>query len=252
MPENQVVEATPPSAPKKVCLVGSASSSANMTPWNDQSFEIWGLAWRSLKRCDAYFDLHPIDETRQKIQQNYVGRLASLKSPIFLQKRHPAVPNSVQYPLDKVIQFLGSVDKYANGDYFASSIAYMLALAIYRRFEEIHLYGIDLLCDEEYNYQRPNAEYLVGLARGLGISVYIPETSAMCKFNVRYGYEKEEKEGIIDQVILSDRKKAYLEKHEEAKCRAYMMDGAIQAVEELEKIFEHQKRGGKLKKVVKE
>jgi hypothetical protein len=35
----------------------------------------------------------------------------------------------------------------------------------------------------EYKYQRPNLEYLIGFARGLGIEVYIPEQSSLCKFN---------------------------------------------------------------------
>lgn len=230
----------------KVCLVGSASSSANKVPWEDESFDVWGLAWRSLKRCDAYFDIHPIDDTRQKVQQNYVGRLASLKKPIYLQTKHPAIPNSVRYPIEDVIKFLQSGDPYANGDYFASSIAYMLALAIYKGYHEIHLYGIDLLCVDEYAFQRPNAEYLVGLARGLGIKVYIPTESAMCKFPLRYGYDREQETGILTKEILVDRIKAYKNKQEDAKCMSYMADGAAQALEELEKMIDHHKRGGQI------
>ena len=35
----------------------------------------------------------------------------------------------------------------------------------------------------EFAYQRPNMEYLIGLARGRGVDVYIPERSPLTKFH---------------------------------------------------------------------
>jgi len=31
------------------------------------------------------------------------------------------------------------------------------------------VYGVDMKADDEYGYQKPNMEYLIGLARGKGI-----------------------------------------------------------------------------------
>ena len=75
------------------------------------------------------------------------------------------------------------------GDYFYSTISYMLALAIAEGFEEIGLWGIDLAHDSEYEYQKPSAEYFLGIARGQGIKIYLPEQSALLKGMYRYGYE---------------------------------------------------------------
>jgi hypothetical protein len=75
------------------------------------------------------------------------------------------------------------------GRYFTSTIGYMLALAI-GRLRLDRLYGIDLASDVEYPQQRPNAEYLIGLARGMGKTVVIAPASALCKAGHLYGYEK--------------------------------------------------------------
>jgi hypothetical protein len=56
-------------------------------------------------------------------------------------------------------------------------------------FKEIHLYGVDMAVSTEYDEQRPSCEYFIGLARGRGIKVYIPEESHLLKVRYKYGYE---------------------------------------------------------------
>ena len=88
----------------------------------------------------------------------------------------------LQYPFEKVIQ--------KTRDYFISSITYMLSHAISMEPDEIALYGVDLMPDEEWDYQRACTEYLLGLAEGRGIKITIPEGSALRKFQsqpVRFG-----------------------------------------------------------------
>jgi hypothetical protein len=48
---------------------------------------------------------------------------------------------------------------------------------------------VDMRADEEYSYQRANCEYLIGLARGKGIKVHIPEVSPLLKFSGFDGYK---------------------------------------------------------------
>ncbi|KKK61087.1 hypothetical protein LCGC14_3017830, partial [marine sediment metagenome] len=92
------------------------------------------------------------------------------------------------YPLDEV--------KAITGDYFGSSIAYMLALAIWQRRERVDLWGVDL-SEDIYDHHRPNLEYLIGFARGRGMTVNVPPGSRLLSFDsskfeihypVRYGY----------------------------------------------------------------
>jgi len=121
---------------------------------------------------------------------------------------------------------------------------YLLGFAILNEVDEIHLYGIDLLCDGEYEYQRPNAEYLIGVARGKGIKVHIPEESALCKFDHRYGYEDPPGFGIINQKLLEERLKSYKKKHEHNLAMAYLADGASQELEQLMAMTKTLSRGG--------
>jgi hypothetical protein len=86
-----------------------------------------------------------------------------------------------------------AVGKTAQGTpYLESSIAYMVAQALLelKPVDRIAIFGVDLHCESEYAYQRPNLEYLIGLARGKGIKVYIPPQSALCSHahGVPYGF----------------------------------------------------------------
>jgi uncharacterized protein YdbL (DUF1318 family) len=64
----------------------------------------------------------------------------------------------------------------------------MVVHAIFEGAEEIGIYGVDLLQDEEYAYQRPGCEYWIGVARGLGIKVHVPRSCAVLKASYVYGY----------------------------------------------------------------
>ena len=94
------------------------------------------------------------------------------------------------YPLKAVIDLVG--------DYFDCSISYMIGLAILRG-RDFRLLGVDLW--DEYQFERPNVEYLIGFARGRGLRVETAEGSALfgrktdrevfktpVVYPVRYGY----------------------------------------------------------------
>jgi hypothetical protein len=83
---------------------------------------------------------------------------------------------------------VAEVSETIYGDYFNSSVGFMLALAIHEGAEEIAIYGVDMRADEEYGYQRPNCEYLIGLARGKGIKVHIPDVCPLCKYQNDPGF----------------------------------------------------------------
>ena len=239
------VTAPIPKGPTKLAIVGSASSSESLAPYKDPSFEIWGLAWRKYPRVEAVFDIHGLGPHRKNVPDTYVTDLASRKHAVFLKDKVPEVPNAMAYPVDQVISFLSKFDSSGTtgGDYFASSIAYMFAFAFMLKFEEIHFYGVDLLADDEWSYQRPNLEYLIGLARGAGVRVYIPLESAMCKFRVRYGYEDVEAGQFITHKIVNEYLQAYKKKVEQAQSALHTSDGAVQAMEQLMTVINQTHRG---------
>ena len=199
---------------KRVAIIGFASSSRDQAPYGDESFEIWSLnhAYTHVPRWDRWYEIHDKahfqrDLLRDGMPQDGKRHVDWLKQepaggrPIYCQEHYDDIPASVRFPRQEInawfrkngglmLEEAGLPDGYFAEDYYTSTPAQMMALAIYEGFEEIHLYGIDMLQAEEYFYQRSGVEYYVGFARGRGIKVYIPQTSALCKANYVYGYSE--------------------------------------------------------------
>lgn len=160
----------------KVAVIGMAPSCAD-APWSDPSWRKWGLPWHDgyWLRMDRHFEMHDIrllDSQHSRRGDGYWQRLAECDQ---LYMQDDALPTATPYPFAEVAETIGAA-------YWNSSIAYALALAIHEGAEEIGLWGVDMKGDDEYGYQRPNIEYLIGLARGKGIKVHIPHSSPLCKF----------------------------------------------------------------------
>jgi len=243
MPANEAKKASHGKG-RKILIVGSAQTTLEKTPWDDESFEVWGLAWRDkLKRCDRRFDMHPIDNTRKRVPEDYIEWLNQQPQPVYVQSDVDGLKRGVVYPLDAVVMFLQGNCPYTNGAYFASSIAYMIGLALYEGATEIHLYGVDLLDEDEWSYQRPNTEYLLGMARGMGVRVFVAEGSALLRFTHLYGYEQPPDDGVINMGLLDARCKQYKQKLEDTLMAARTLDGAIQEVEQLQRMLRYRDRG---------
>lgn len=148
-------------------------------------------------KASRLFEMHDRSLLEISRQNSYFEDLAEMPQPIYMHKHWEDIPTSMPYPLEDV----GSVFKGFprarwddQKDWYNSSPAYMIALAIHEGASKIGLYGIDVLDDSEYTRERPCLEYLIGLAVGKGIEVIIPEgPTALGKFTgkdteKRYGY----------------------------------------------------------------
>lgn len=175
---------------KKVAIVGFAPTKT-LAPYNDPEFEIWGLndLFEHIPKWDRWFEIHnrkdfqlDTSPTRAEATVNYIEKLKKLDCPIYMVQKYPDIPQSVEYPLQAMI------DEF--GGYFTNSISYMIALAIHERFEEIHVYGVDMAVGTEYNEQRPSCEYFLGIAVGRGIKIHIPLESDLLKTRFLYGFEQ--------------------------------------------------------------
>ena len=193
-----------------VAIVGLAPSTHDDAPYDDPNWEVWGLPWDEDRwpYFDRLFEIHPLELLKKpeaRRRPGYLDRLRSLTAPLFMQSRYSEIPNAIPYPVERVISELGK-------DYFNSSIAYLMALAITEGADRIGIWGVDMADLEsspgdpsyisEFSYQRPNLEYLIGFARGRGIFVDIPDRSPLTKFHgegiplgvmypsypIRYGY----------------------------------------------------------------
>ncbi len=116
-----------------------------------------------IRGCTLLFDCH--DDYNE--DHNY--KCKSL--PIITQE---------DYPIRAVIKCIGR-------DYFGSTFGYMLAYALLLHqsapIDSIQCWGMDMDSEGEYINQRPNVEWLIGLAEGRGIKVDIGLGSSLTKYD---------------------------------------------------------------------
>ena len=139
----------------------------------DEGFELWGLPWDTqYVNYDRLFEMHDIrliEVESSRRPEGYIETLKECSVSLYMQEKY--FPNVTAYPFNEM-----------EIDYFNSSIAYMIALAIHEKAEFIGVYGVDMQANDEYFYQKPNVEYLLGLAKGKGIEIKLPSESPLLKF----------------------------------------------------------------------
>ena len=180
---------------RKIAIVGSGSSFVE-APWEDKSWEIWGMAQVMNRRADVLFEIHRPDYWGVYGGPAYRQDLARVKVPLFMREKAEDIPLSRAYPIERVRGVLGPrVD-------FSCTAVFMLALALTEavearatsfanEIETIGLWGLDLAAEDEYAYQRPAMCFLVGLADGLSIPLTIPASSSLCRPGPIYGETSE-------------------------------------------------------------
>lgn len=162
---------------RQVAIVGLSSTTHDLAPWVDSYWEKWGLPWDEgyWVKCSRLFEMHDLrllESKHSKRSADYLERLKEIDVPLYMQEKY--FENVTEYPFDEVAK--------TTGYYFNSSIAYAIALAIHEQVDRIGVFGVDMKGDDEYGYQKPNIEYLLGLAKGMGIDVVVPEQSPLLKF----------------------------------------------------------------------
>lgn len=185
-----------------VYIVGFAPSWKE-TPWSDSTAERWGM--NSLhkvagdKPWTRWFQLHDIDLHHKTDKAEHIAWLRDSGLPVYLWPEHMDrwdIPNAIPYPKSEVL------DRF--GNYFNNSVSWMIAVAILEGFTKIGVYGVDMAADTEYGHQRPSCEYMIGVARGLGIEVEIPVTSDLLKTPFLYGAEDHHPHRLKMEARLKD------------------------------------------------
>jgi hypothetical protein len=206
---------------KRGAIIGTAPTWKN-TPWDDQSLDCLSLndayVMPGFKRANAWFDLHPIPEMvfrpkgeRQVRPENapvggYLrpeGHLEWLKTrnfPVYLhdckeagchdlppEKRSHTPYDFPKWPTAKPFPFKALEQRF--GSYFSSTPAWMLAWMLAEGYRDISIFGIHLATEWEYINQRPNMEFLIGMALAQGISFVIPDKSSLLKGKHKYAIE---------------------------------------------------------------
>lgn len=256
-----------PSGRPNIAVCGFASSSRGFIPVNDPTWEVWGLnqLYRHIPRADRWFDIHKQWNTEIVPGTDYAGWIRDCGIPFYMTDCAPGLPTSVRYPIERLAAKFN--------DYFTSTIAFMVALAIdeidvavdekieagaldalvakmpLRQAVEslyaehtIGIFGVDLVVGEEYFWQKACAEWWIGVAASRGINVLLPPQSALCKQIYRYGYESEPESLVKKSEVLAFKAKMAKERDELMR-QLYLRDGALQTAQQFEELIELRERG---------
>ena len=188
----------------RVAIVGFCSTSRAATPYDDPTFEVWGLnrGYMFMPRADRWFEMHGenIWTNQARRPGKHLEWLNTFNGPVYMHQPFEGVKNCEVFPLRVMAEMFGAnvfrlgetgtkgelknwpaIRSTTESPYLSSSIAYEIALAIAEGFEEIHLYGVDLNTEAEYAWQKPGVEYLLGVAAGRGIRVVLPDNCPLLK-----------------------------------------------------------------------
>jgi len=156
---------------KEVVIVGPMERAKDYS----QDAQIWCInySYKKQGRCDYVFHMDPIDVEKEEF---FVKDMNALGCLVVSTRAYKEIPNSVAYPLDKVVEFFGGVR------YFTSTIAYAMALAIATKVDRITMPGLNYVNDGwEYASQKPCLDFWAGVAVGRGIQFKLPKESGLAR-----------------------------------------------------------------------
>lgn len=130
----------------RVAIVGGGPS-RDLAPYDDTTWDIWAFSSLRLHtpRITCWFEMHALGDLRQQLRrptprrrsyQGYMRFLQRLECPIYMQRVHRTIPNSVRYPIEEALAAFGRC--------FTSTASYLIALAILQGYETIGVWGIHL------------------------------------------------------------------------------------------------------------
>ena len=173
-------------------------------PFADPAIEIWtcnDMYELPLPRIDRLFELHApedwycvaervlscdVPEGKFVRPLNHAARLTALSKsiPVYMQQSYDDFPDAIRFPLEDVTNVCGHVPL------FDSSLAFMVGFAILERIGWLGVFGANMAGPTEYARQRPNAQWLLGIAFGRGVRIAIGQPSTLLTVGHLYAYER--------------------------------------------------------------
>lgn len=212
----------------KVLILGTAISSLKGAPFGDD-WEIWGcgIAWQFTDRVNRWFEMHNVDDLRKspELYGTHLTWLDSQETPTMVREPWKGIKNPEIYPIEEVVSNFG--------DYFTSTVAYMIGYAMLKGATEIALLGVNMAWSEEYGEQRPGCEHLLGIAKGRGISITLPDTTDLLKAPLYAYTEPSAALAGLDSKLTSLRREGTRRGIEAQNAREALLrnEGAIEALE---------------------
>lgn len=139
------------------------------------------LEWLKTRAFPVY--LHDCVECdcAQRLQDWNDGKLPHIDVKPHDPYPFPNWPNARRFPFKAV--------EAQYGTYFSSTPAWMLAFFLMNGYMKIPIFGIHLATAWEYQHQRPNMEFLIGMALARGVQFVIPDRSSLLRGKHKYAVE---------------------------------------------------------------
>jgi len=178
---------------KEVIILGMGQTS----PQCPYDGEIWGVnrGFKKARRIDRLF----MSDTRKDAfgdERFDWDNLKKFKFPIISLHSFKEV-KTVRYPYKQIV-------KRFKTEFFTCTICYMIAYALYKGYDKIRMYGVDMITTNEYKMEKGGVEFWVGIAKGMGVDVEISKGSAVCQTmtGVPYGFKLK-----VDKRLIAEWKK---------------------------------------------
>ena len=198
----------------RVAIVGFADGHAHLAPYDDDTWETWGINTLHKrfgdKRWTRWFNLHDL-EKHHGDDQEHLKWLREFKGPVYLRPEDVGKYKILgeSFPKGTILR------KFR--PYFNNTISWLTAFAIHLGYKEIGMWGVDMAQDgilmAEFSHQRPSCEYFLGLAEGMGIKITVAPESDLLKTTHLYGFE----DGDQWSVKLTSRLQEVAGRKEDAK-----------------------------------
>jgi hypothetical protein len=223
--------------PLKVALIGTAPSSRDLAPYHDLSWKIWACSPGNMNCCprvDLWFELHSnlMWKEHEQYGKPYVEWLNKQAFPIYMQNNN-LVPRAMPFPWFEMVEEFGR-------DFFTSSFAWMMALAITQGATEISLYGIDMASRDEYIRQRPGFYYFKRRAEERGIKVIAPHESDIMQPPALYAYQDSTPQGrklMARRKEVADRSAGHGQQIVQHQHNQAYLNGALEDIDYQESIW---------------
>ena len=126
-----------------------------------KEIHVWGITQVILSTpVDLLIDMNVYEDGRWGEQEKQEAK----------SSREICEINKIPY-IDLSNYPLSEISNYFNTDYFSNTVDYAIALALYKGYEEIDLYGVNMEEGTEYRYQKPSVEFWIGIAKGMGVKI---------------------------------------------------------------------------------
>lgn len=182
----------------RVAIVGDAVTTRHLAPFDDGSWQVWaqGAAHAHVKRADVYFELHGpalVKRDKEPRAMQRVGETLGTRTFYYNDATIDAgIWDADAWTCEAIAFPFRTLLEWAPLPYFTSSIAWLVAYAIYLGAEEIGLWGVEMDEREEYFHQRACVNFWLGAAMARGIKITLPPGCVIMARPFLYGLEDEE------------------------------------------------------------